>query len=148
MTRGMALAAALAMLIIGAPAVAADFTFNVPVIIENMPAARQFQVLCAAYDTADGTGTAVNTIGSWGSPRITVSGGRYSGPPVTVEFSAVDTRAPSEARSYSCNVVIFGVSPDGRAFEAGGSVFASTWRARTGQTVTLDPAYVRGPIPR
>lgn len=148
MTRWMASAAVLGMLVVVAPAAAADFTFSVPVVIDNMPAARQFQVLCAVYDTTDGTGTAVNTIGSWGSPRIAVSGGRYSGPPVTVEFSATDTRAPSEARSYSCNVVVFGVGPDGRAFEAGGSVFASTWRARTGQTVTLDPAYVRGPIPR
>ena len=40
------------------------------IIHKNMPAARQLQVLCGAFDTTDGTGDARNVIGSFSSPRL------------------------------------------------------------------------------
>jgi len=145
MSRSIAPVLILPMLAAATPAAAIDFTFDVPVTLQRMPAARQLQVLCAVYDTIDGTGDGRNTIGSWSSLRVDVAGGNFSDS-VRVEFNAQSTRGPSEARSYSCNLVVFGVDASGAPFEAGGAVFISTWRARTDQTVTLDPPRVTGPI--
>jgi hypothetical protein len=148
MARRIASLAALVLLSVTAPAAAADFTINVPVTIDNMPAARQLQVLCSAYDTTDGTGDARNVIGSFSSPRLPVSGGRYSGT-VTVTFNADAGRLPSLARSYACYVNIFGAMADGREFEAAYMGLPSLWQTATGQRVTVEPStmVVRGTIP-
>ena len=150
MSRLFASTVAIPILIAAIPAVAADFTINVPVTIENMPAARQFQVYCSTYDTAEGGGSPVNIVGQGTSARIDIPDGRYSGPPVAIEFNSSETRGPSEARSYGCYISIFGVRPDGRSFEAAYFALITSWQAITGQTVTLSPdgSLVKGAIPR
>jgi hypothetical protein len=113
------------------PALAADFTFNVPVTITNMPAAQQLTVLCSVKDRHN------YVVGSFAS-SIPVVNGQFTGT-VTVEFNANDGIHPSLAINYSCYVDVTGVDPSGRSFAAQYMMLQESWQMATGQPVTITP---------
>lgn len=143
------LAPAVALLLTAIPAAAADFTINVPVTLENMPAARRILVVCTVYDNDRSGGDTRSVVGSGSSPWFDVTGGRHSAT-IRVEFNAEVSRGPSAARSYSCNLQVQGVRADGRPFDSGYTALAGSWREITGQTLSVTPegTVVRGAIPR
>lgn len=121
------------------PAAAADFTFNVPVTISNMPAARQLTVLCSVSDRYN------YVVGSQAT-STPVADGQFSGT-VTVEFNANQGIHPSLAINYGCYVDVTGVDPSGRSFDAQYMRLQESWQTATGQPVTITPQnLVSGPI--
>ncbi|OGQ80915.1 MAG: hypothetical protein A3F90_00685 [Deltaproteobacteria bacterium RIFCSPLOWO2_12_FULL_60_19] len=129
-------------LIAAAPAAAVDFTINIPVTLENMPAARRVEVNCTAQRTADGSTEPGSIVGS-GSGSAAVSDGRFSGT-ITVAFNASASAPPGLARSYSCIIMVHGIASDGRAFFSSYNGLADAWVAATGQRITVEPTWVSG----
>lgn len=117
------------------PATAADFTFEVPVTIDNIPALRRVDVRCRIFQYSD-DGKLLADLG-WGSSSISsISGGRYSGT-VRVEVNASST--PSSANRYDCLLGLHGVDRDGREFYADPCELSKRWPAATGQSITVEP---------
>ncbi len=134
--------AALAM-VAAAPASAADFTFDVPVRVENMPSLTTIQVQCAVY-TADRAG---RILGVAVSPWVRVTGGRFEGT-IAVEVNNDDAFTPSiDARTYRCGLTGIGTSRTGRDFRMSLENFVETYQRATGHTIAIANHQVRGTIP-
>ena len=90
-------------LAVAAPAGAADFTFDVPVNVSNIPQLSRIRVDCTVSVLpagTDGWAADSNVIGR-GSTTVDVTGGSFNDTvQVTVENRG--TRRSSEARSYDC----------------------------------------------
>jgi len=88
---------------ISAPAMAADFTFDVPVSVRDVPLLTQIRVSCLVSVLAagvDGAAAETNVVGR-GDVTVDAPGGTYEGT-VEVPVENRGTRLSSAARSYSC----------------------------------------------
>ncbi len=86
-----------------APATAADFTFDVPVSVRDVPVITQVRVNCLVSVLAagvDGSAAESNVVGR-GEVTVDAPGGTYEGT-VEVPVENRGTRLSSAARSYSC----------------------------------------------
>jgi hypothetical protein len=144
MTRWPAWIPALLLLAAAAPAAAVDFTINVQVTVENMPAAQRVGAVCEVHTSPDGSTRPGSRVGGTSATRP-VTGGNFSGI-VTVAFDADAGRPPALARSYACTIIVYGVGPDGRAFDGSYNALVDTWLAATGQRITVTPTRVAGPL--
>ena len=103
-----------AVVLLGGPAVAADFTLDVPVSVQNVPLLTQVQVDCyVSVLPAGTTGAAAdsNVIGR-GSATVDAPGGTYEGT-VTVAVENRGVLRSVDARSYHCDLNGRGRSPAG-----------------------------------
>lgn len=128
-------AAAIAFTFSGA-ATAADFTFDVPVHLENVPSMTAVAVECLVSRVALGGPYAAggtNVIGR-GSASIAVSGGSYDGT-VSVEVNNSSIIPSSEARSYICSMRAAGTARTGATYAASTDNFGSVYELATGQTL-------------
>src|SRR5690242_13653656 len=82
------------------PANATDFTFNVPVRIENMTHATEAWVSCDIYQGALGSRRSVG----FGRTDIHLNSGAYSGN-VAVNVNAAPGYAATDADSWGCGLV-------------------------------------------
>jgi hypothetical protein len=93
------------------PALAAAYTFVVPVRIENMANVTQASVSCDVYQ---GDGVSRRQIG-FGQTEIAVSGGAYA-QTVTVPVNMVSGFLPSDATSWHCGLTYLWQMPDHTTF--------------------------------
>ncbi|MEO6582319.1 MAG: hypothetical protein ABIN68_05880 [Sphingomicrobium sp.] len=125
-----------------APASSADFTFDVPVTVENLPSLTSIGVQCAVYSGA----TVGGIIAVARSAPVAVSGGRYDGT-ITVEVNNEGLTPSSEARSYRCGVVGGGTSRTGVAYGLSIDSFIDGYQRATGHMIVTANNNVSGPIP-
>jgi len=121
---------------------AADFTFKVPLRVENVPTMERVYVECyVSRVPLGGPGRAAgsNVIGR-GSTPVTIRGGRYSGT-VGVEVNAAGIIPASSARSYACSIRGSGRATTGATYAASSDNFRRVYETATGHT--LDRLTVR-----
>ena len=152
MTRAIRLAAITAVLYFTPTvAVADDFTFEVPIRIENARDLVAVRVECvvsrAAMDSGVPAFSPENTVGR-GQTRVPISltGGSYTGS-VEVVVNAAGLASAAEARSYGCSMA--GYMPvtatwDG-IMESGS--FRERYESATGQTLQRLTTSVRANLP-
>lgn len=117
-------------------ATAADFTFDVPVHLENVPSMQTAYIECLVSRVALGGPYAAggtNVIGR-GSASVSVSGGNYDGT-VAVEVNNSSIVPSSEARSYMCGMRAVGTARTGATYSASTDNFATVYETATGQTL-------------
>jgi len=88
-----------------APAMSADFTFDVPVSVRDVPLISQVRVSCLVSVLGagvDGYAAETNIVGR-GDVTVDAPGGTYEGT-VEVPVENRGTRLSSAARSYSCDL--------------------------------------------
>lgn len=105
---------------IAAPAAAADFTFDVPVSVRDVPVITQIRVNCMVSVIApggDGAMSETNIVGR-GSITVDAPGGSYEGT-VVVPVENRGTRRSSDARSYRCALEGLGRSASGGLLSLG-----------------------------
>ena len=105
---------------LAAPATAADFTFDVPVSVRDVPLLTQVRVDCFVSVLAagmDGSAVETNVVGR-GSVTVESPGGTYDGT-VTVPVENRGTRLSNDARSYSCALHGLGRNASGGAITLG-----------------------------
>lgn len=136
-----------ALLCAAAPASAQDFTFTVPVRIENMRHIESAQVNCSVVNQdASGVRRAVSLAPSVAVP---VSGGAFNGNiTVPVNVSSGFTRA--DATHWGCSLVYRWRMPDGTVFNRSlpSGERASNYTRYTGQSVTSVVETAAGEVPR
>jgi hypothetical protein len=126
----------------------ANFTFTVPLAIENVPSATSAVVFCTvSRGTLGGVFpfAARNIVGN-GSTAQPLKGGAFSGF-VRVTVNADKTIPASTARSYSCNISLNGRSTAGVAYIASFANMADAVSRAAGQTLTMTHTLVSGVIP-
>ena len=96
---------AIAIFFAASSARAADFTFLVPVTIQNMPGAAEFRVSCAL------TGGPLLQP-SIGSASHSITGGAFSGS-VSVEVNAMPPGSAGLVTGYSCGITVMGAMTPG-----------------------------------
>jgi len=136
---------ALMAILLAAPAHADDFTFTVPVRIENMDHATGGLVSCSAMNR---TGVEPRHLGPGGQTWFTITDGNFSGNVVVVvNLPSGYTRA--DATHWSCGMSYFWRMPDGTIFNRSLRVGerAATYERYTGQAVVSTVETVTGPIP-
>ena len=147
--RRLVLLAPALLLLSGGSALAADFTFNVPVTLSNVPSVQMLRVDCAVSRVAvDGAGPlgGGNVVGR-GSAPVRIEGGAYSGT-VAVEVNASGVITPDQARSYICSMAVAGRSRTGVTYTASSGNLQEAYETSTGHRLTSYRSTVRGPIPR
>jgi len=127
-----------------ASALAADFTFRVPVTLTNVPSVTSIRIDCGVWT---GVASAAGTIIGTAFTIVAVSDGSYSGV-VTVEVDASGTLTADQARSYSCWLTAMGRSSTGAEYGASPADMQSVYESATGTTLTSFRSTVSGPIPR
>jgi hypothetical protein len=102
---------ALGTLVVAAPALAAEFSFTVPVAIAVRPEARAVEVVCEILTNLPaGQGAAFAT----GTGQRDLANGRYDGP-VTVSVSTpIATNPQLRMTGYRCRLLIRYQQPDGQ----------------------------------
>lgn len=108
---------------ISAPATAADFTFDVPVSVRDVPVITQVRVSCLVSVLeagVDGSAAESNIVGR-GDVTVEAPGGTYEGT-VEVPVENRGTRLSSAARSYSCSLEGLGRNAAG-----GTIILGSNW---------------------
>src|SRR3954447_4378353 len=90
---------------VAVPASAADFTFDVPVSVRDVPLLAQIRVSCLVSVLPAGTDGAAADTNVVGRGYVTVEapGGAYDGT-VSVPVENGGTRRSMDARSYSCGL--------------------------------------------
>ena len=129
-------------------AVAADFTFDVPVVIENVPSATTAAISCVvSIVPPDGPSAlaGANVVGR-GETNVAITGGAYRGT-VTVEVNATGLNLPSAARSYTCSMGLLGRSLTGVLYRASSGNARDAYSRATGLTVDRLVMIARGPLP-
>jgi hypothetical protein len=141
------LAAAISLIALAsaAPAFADDYTFTVPLRIENMDHATGGLVACGIYNRS---GPIPRALGPGGQTWFTITDGNYSGNVVVpVNLGSGYTRA--DATHWQCHVAYFWRMPDGSIFNRSltAGTRASEYQRYTGQAVASTVEEVSGPIP-
>ena len=130
-------------------AVAADFTFDVPVVIENVPSATTAAISCVvSIVPPDGPSAAFadsNVVGR-GETSVAITGGAYRGT-VTVEVNATGVNLPSAARSYICSMGLLGRSLTGVRYRASSGNARDAYSRATGLTVDRLVMIASGRLP-
>lgn len=132
MKRSLLLVVATAM-VAASPAIAADFTFDVPLRLTNMPGVTSVTVRCLVSRVAagaDGYAATENVIGR-NAASVPISGGSYDGT-VTVAVDNSSIHPSSEARSYMCYMSGELVDSTGRHFSLNFGDFNRTYETVTG----------------
>jgi hypothetical protein len=133
---------ALAM-VAAAPASAADFTFDVPVRVENLPSLTTIRVRCSVQTAEPDR----HILGNGYSAYVSVTGGRFEGT-IMVEVNNDDAFIPSsDARIFDCALIGEGTSRTGRVYALSPSYFVETYERATGHTIVTANNQVRGTIP-
>ena len=136
------LLAALTAVACAAPCVAADFTFDVPVRVDNLPSLTSIAVNCVVYTAYPGGSIiAVNR-----SAPVPVSGGSYAGT-IVVEVNNAGLTPSSDARAYSCALTGEGTGRTGTRYGLSPDNFADVYARATGHSLVSPNNRVRGPIP-
>lgn len=141
----VATAAALMMLTFAAPASAEDYTFTVPLRIENMDHATGGLVSCGITNRS---GEIPRSLGPGGQTWFTLTDGNYTGDvTVVVNLGSGYTRA--DATHWRCHVAYFWRMPDGSTFNRSvpSGTRATEYQRYTGQAVASTVEFVEGPIP-
>ena len=144
--RTHAIALALSLGFLSSAARAADFTFTVPVRIENMPNITEAWVNC--FVTGE-TSAGLRQIG-FGRSDVALATGSFAGN-VTVEVNASPGFASNEASSWGCSLAYNWRMPDGSIFTRSTSSSAeraTLYTQYTGQDVTASHADESGTISR
>lgn len=113
---------------------AADFTFKVPVRVENVPTIEGVAVECYVSRAplgAPGVAAPSNVIGRGRSTPVIIRCGRYSGT-VGVKVDASGIIPASSARSYGCNIRGWGRATTGAGYSAMPSNFRRIYETATG----------------
>jgi hypothetical protein len=127
---------------VAAPASAADFTFDVPVRVQNVPSMHTLYLSCTIYTAYPG-----GTIMARGeSGNFPITGGAYEGT-VTIEVNADGIRPAAEARAYACSLEGLGTARTGATYRSSASNFRSAYETATGHTLTTANNTVRGTVP-
>lgn len=102
------------------PASAADFTFDVPVSVRDVPLLTQIRVSCFVSVLPAGTDGAAAETNVVGRADVTVDapGGAYDGT-VTVPVENGGTRRSVDARSYACGLEGLGRNAAGASITLG-----------------------------
>ena len=135
-----------AAVLAGSPAAATDYTFNVPVRIENMSNATEAWVACDIYQ---GTLATKRSVG-FGRTEVPLSGGAYSGN-IAVNVNAAAGYLATDADSWGCFLAYIWRMPDGSTFTrstAGGDERNSLYTRYTGQEVASSHLEDGGAISR
>jgi len=146
-------AAAVALLagaaLAGAPAFAADFTFDIPVVIENVPSATSALVSCYVSIVPPGgvyAAGGTNIVGR-GERSITITGGAFRGT-VTVEVNASGLHLPAAARSYNCSLQqVNGRALTGSTYAASSGNAREVYERATGLHLDRLVVQAGGPLP-
>ena len=141
-------AVAITALIAATPVAAADFTLDVPVRLQNLPALTSVGVDCLISRVAPGGPYAAggtNVIGR-GSAPVPISGGSFDGT-VTVEIDNSSIIPSSEARSYICSMRGSGRATTGTTYTASSGNFQDVYQTATGQTLDRVMVHAEGSIP-
>jgi len=123
----------LSSLMLAVPAGATDYTFNVPVRIENMGNATEAWVSCDIYQ---GTLASKRSVG-FGRTEVPLSSGAYSGN-IAVNVNAAAGYIATDADSWGCFLAYVWRMPDGTTFTrstASGDERNSLYSRYTGQMV-------------
>ena len=134
-------------LLLAPAAYADDFTFTVPVRVENMTSSSGARVVCAVY-TASAPSAALTASGQGQSDFITFTGGNYTGPVHVVVNLRVGVRRDS-IHSYWCTLGYW-ATVDGRGSMVSGNTSeaqAIEYTRITGQEVASAHSIVIGSIP-
>ncbi len=146
---------AIVLTLVGSTAVAADFTFNIPLSVENTVIWR-IGIQCAVYENElldDGRmgGTYGVQIGI-GSASVDIVDGSFDGT-VTVEVDADAGTYPALARSYVCDLqASWPLEPDKGFVQGAGDVtihpgrFEENYEARSGYLLESAITSIRGRI--
>lgn len=115
---------------------AADFTFNIPLRVENVPSMETVTVKCLVSSVRVGEPYAAgrgNVVGQGQTTVRPVDGG-YNGV-VRVEVNASGINPASSAQSYSCNLSASGAATTGATYAASPGNFADVYERATGHTL-------------
>lgn len=141
---GKLTAGAIAAALLGGPAYATDFTFDVPVSVHNVPLLTQIEVSCLVSVLPAGTSGAAgnpNVIGL-NSVVVDAPGGSYDGT-VTVPVENSGVLRSVDARSYSCSMIGRGQSPSGASIELNGS-WSTSLQRMTGTGLVSETLWTEG----
>ena len=130
----------------GAPADATDYTFNVPVRIENMGNANEAWVSCDIYQ---GVLASKRSVG-FGRTEVPLSSGAYSGN-IAVNVNAAPGFIATDADSWGCFLAYVWRMPDGTTFTrstSGGDERNALYTRYTGQEVASSHLEDGGAIAR
>lgn len=125
-----------------APGIAADFTFDVPVRVENLPSVTTLAVQCAVYTAYPGG----RIISVARSPGVTVSGGSYDAT-IMVEVDNRSITPSSDARAYRCSLIGEGTARTGTRYSMSPDNFVEAYQRATAHTLVTANNQVGGPIP-
>jgi hypothetical protein len=149
MHRLLPIAVATCTAAVAATAVAADFTFEVPVEIENIPSATLAIVSCTVSSARPGDPYPFgggNVVGR-GTASIEISDGRHRDTAV-VEVNATGLNPASSARQYACNLTLSGRSVTGATYAASPTNARSVYeRASGGHQLDRLVTTVEGVLP-
>ena len=148
--RSTVIAAFAAATLAGAPAFAADFTFEVPVVIENIAGGQSFEIDCYVSVLAPGASgpaaSAANVVGR-ASKTTNLVNGTFRGT-VVVEFNAGPTHAASAGKQWKCYLShILGRKPDGSIFHVNAAQPRQDYEAATGKKIARQAVEYGGALP-
>jgi hypothetical protein len=126
-------------------AAAADYTFDVPVRLVNLPSLTGASVHCIVYSVEALSPDAGVVMGE-GSAAVPVSGGAFDGV-VTVEVNNRSIYPSGNARSYLCNLNGTGTARSGSTYGASPGNFRDVYQAATGATIDSLTTTVRANFP-
>ena len=130
------LAALAATIALASPAVASDFTFNVPVEVANTPSLQSITVSCFVSTQPLGgvyRAAGTNVVGR-GTSTVAVNDGSYRGN-VVVRIDAGGINPAASGRSYDCRLNAQGVARTGSNYAASSSNFTDVYERATGHTL-------------
>ena len=136
------LIAAVALSALAAPAAAADFTFDVPVRVQNVPSMHTLYLSCSVWTAYPDD----RLVGRGSSPPIPTTGGSYEGT-VTIEVNATGITPAAEARVYNCALEGSGTALTGSTYRSSPDNFRAVYERATGHTLVTATNQVRGTLP-
>ena len=139
------IAGCMAALLTTAPVSAADFTFNIPVRIQNMRNAEAAWVSCDVFRAEGTRRTAI----AFGRTDIELRDGAYEGT-VTVAFNVQPGFASSDATDWGCLLIYNWRMPDGTIATRGATEAerALLYTRYTGQEIASRHTEEAAPISR
>jgi len=135
----IAAGSALAFCAANSEAAGEQFTFHVPVRIENATPIISANVACAVQDER-------STIGS-GRTAIPLSGGAFHGT-LTVAFNLGSEHSPLAARRYYCTIELRARDRAGFEFGSGYMAIETDYSRNTGQELVELVPVAQGDLPR
>lgn len=127
----------------GAPALAADITLEVPLLIENVPSATQVIMYCQITSSTRGVSGAISTIVRT-QKIVPISDGEFNGI-IRFEWSGSHL---ADADGYTCTLgQLNGVGPTGRGYATSPDGDNDVFTQATGQNIHRAVMRVSGTLP-